>query len=100
MTTDVDIDEKIIFDIKEPGDYNVIMINDEATPIDWVITVLKDIFKHSSADAEALTMKIHNENCAVVGTYKYEIAEQKSIETVTASRNHGFPLQLKVEESE
>ena len=100
MTTDVDIDEKIKLDIKEPSKYNVIMLNDEATPVEWVMGVLKEIFKHSAANAEALTMKIHNENSAVVGTYKYEIAEQKSIETVNASRNHGFPLQLKVEESE
>ena len=100
MTTDVDIDEKIKLDIKEPSKYNVIMLNDNATPVEWVTGVLKEIFKHSAANAEALTMKIHNENSAVVGTYKYEIAEQKSIETVNASRNHGFPLQLKVEETE
>ena len=87
-------------DIKEPSKYNVIMLNDDATPVEWVTGVLKEIFKHSAANAGALTMKIHNENSAVVGTYKYEIAEQKSIETINASRNHGFPLQLKVEESQ
>ena len=54
----------------------------------------------TAADAEALTMKIHTEGSAIAGTYKYEIAEQKSIEAVNASRNHGFPLQLKVEEAE
>jgi len=45
-----------------------------------------------------LTLKIHNEGSAVVGVYNFEIAEQKSIETVTLSRNHGFPLQIKLEE--
>jgi ATP-dependent Clp protease adaptor protein ClpS len=98
MTTDVDIDEKIKLDLKEPSDYNVIMINDDATPMEWVMGVLKEIFKHSDANAEALTMKIHTEDSAVVGTYKYEIAEQKSNEATNASRNHGFPLQIKVEE--
>jgi ATP-dependent Clp protease adapter protein ClpS len=62
--------------------------------------VLKEIFKHSDANAEALTMKIHTEDSAVVGTYKYEIAEQKGAETILASRNHGFPLQISVEENE
>jgi len=102
MSTDIDIviDEKIKREFKEPSKYNVIMLNDEATPMDWVMGVLKEIFKHSDESAEAITMKIHNEDSAVVGTYKYEIAEQKSIETVTSSRNHGFPLQLKIEESE
>jgi ATP-dependent Clp protease adaptor protein ClpS len=102
MSTDIDvvIDEKIKRTVKEPSKYNVIMLNDDATPMEWVISVLKEIFKHSNKDAEALTMKIHNEGSAVVGTYKYEVAEQKSIEAVNASRNHGFPLQLKIEESE
>ena len=98
MTTDVQIDEKIKLDIKEPSDYDVIMLNDDATPIEWVMGVLKEIFKHSDGIAEALTMAIHNDGSAVVGTYKYEIAEQKSIEAVSASREHGFPLNLKVEE--
>ena len=100
MTTDTDvvIDEKIKQVVKEPSKYNVIMLNDDATPMEWVIGVLKEIFRHSSADAEALTMKVHNDGSAVVGTYKYEIAEQKSIEAVNASRNHGFPLQIKLEQ--
>ena len=100
MSTDVDvvIDEKIKLSIQEPNDYNVIMLNDDATPIEWVIELLKGVFKHSDSAAEALTMKIHNEKSAVVGTYKYEIAEQKSVEAVGASRNHGFPLQISVEE--
>ena len=102
MSTDIDvvIDEKIKRTIKKPSKYNVIMLNDDATPMEWVIGVLKEIFKHSDADSEALTMKIHTEGSAVVGTYKYEIAEQKSVEATNASRNHGFPLQLKVEEVE
>ena len=92
--------KKIKRTVKEPSKYNVIMLNDDATPMEWVIGVLKEIFKHSDTDAEALTMKIHNEGSAVAGTYKYEVAEQKSVEAVSASRNHGFPLQLKVEEAE
>ena len=102
MSTDIDvvIDEKIKQIVKEPSMYNVIALNDDATPIEWVIGVLKDIFKHSSANAEALTMNIHNDGSAVVGTYKYEIAEQKSLEATNASRNHGFPLQLRIEEEQ
>jgi ATP-dependent Clp protease adaptor protein ClpS len=98
--TDVVIDEKIKKTFKHPSKYNVIMLNDDATPMEWVIGILKEIFRHSDADAEALTMKIHNEGSAVVGTYKYEIAEQKGVEAVNASRNHGFPLQIKIEEAE
>ena len=73
MSTDIDvvIDEKIILDLREPNDFNVIILNDQTTPIEWVISVLKDIFKHSDADAEALTMKIHNENSAIAVSYTH-----------------------------
>lgn len=97
LDIDVVIDEKIEKVFKEPGKYNVIMLNDDVTPVEWVMGILKDIFKHSDASAQALTMKIHNDGSAVVGTYLYEIAEQKGVEATNASRNHGFPLVLKVE---
>jgi len=69
--TDVVIDEKIKQVNQLPGKYNVIMLNDNLTPIDWVISVLKEIFKHSEVTAETLTMTIHNDGSAVVGTYSY-----------------------------
>jgi ATP-dependent Clp protease adaptor protein ClpS len=102
MSTDTDIviDEKIKRVVKEPSKYNVIMLNDDLTPVEWVISVLKEIFKHSDKDAEALTMQIHVEGSAVAGTYQFEIAEQKTNEAVNVSRNHGFPLGLKIEEAE
>ena len=58
VDTDIVIDEKIKRVIKEPSKYNVIMINDDVTPMEWVITVLKGIFKHSDASAESLTMSM------------------------------------------
>lgn len=94
--TDVVIDEKIKQTIQEPGKYNVIMLNDDYTPMDWVMNVLKNIFKHSDSSAENLTMTIHNDGSAVVGTYAYEIAEQKAIETTENSRSRGFPLGVKI----
>ena len=85
---DVKIDEKIKDLISEPSRYNVI----------FVIELLVTIFKHSSSSAEALTLEIHNNESAVVGTYSYEIAEQKTIEATQSSREHGFPLQIKLEQ--
>jgi ATP-dependent Clp protease adaptor protein ClpS len=95
---DIKIDEKIKKIIKEPNKYNVIMLNDDVTPIEWVIDILKTIFKHSGITAENLTLTIHNDGSAVVGTYSYEIAEQKALETTNVSRNQGFPLTVRVDE--
>jgi len=95
--TEVVIDEKIKQESKEPGKYKVIMINDDTTPMDWVIGVLMTIFKHSETTAKDLTLTIHNEGSGVAGIYTYEIAEQKSIEAVNASRERGFPLNIKID---
>ena len=94
---DVQIDEKIKDLIKEPNRYNVIFLNDNSTPMEWVVDLLMRIFKHTQSSAENLTMEIHTNGSAVVGTYSYEIAEQKTIEATQASREHGFSLQIKME---
>lgn len=94
---DVKIDEKIEKQAKEPEKYKIVMLNDESTPMEWVVDVLKVIYNHSQETAEKITLQIHNEGSAVVGIYSYEIAEQKTVETVNASRDQGFPLQVKLE---
>lgn len=95
--TEIKIDEKIKQEIHEPKKFKVIMINDDHTPMEWVIDILTTIFKHSNETAEKITLQIHNEGSEVVGVYVYEIAEQKTIEATTASRERGFPLQLRLE---
>lgn len=97
LDIDIEIDEKIKIDIDEPSLYKVIMVNDDTTPMDWVIDVLTTIFHHSQSTAEQITLQIHNEGAEVVGLYTFEIAEQKVVEAVTASRERGFPLAVKLE---
>lgn len=96
--TEVVIDEQIKHTIKEPNNYNVIMLNDDMTPVDWVISLLQEMFRHDEASAHALTMDIHNNGSAVAGSFKFEIAEQKLADAVEASRNNGFPLGFTLEE--
>lgn len=97
MMEDVKIDEKIEKKLHEPSKYKIIMLNDDSTPMDWVINILTTIFKHSQETAEKITLTIHNEGSGIVGVYTYEIAEQKTSEAITASREHGFPLAIKME---
>lgn len=97
VDTEVVIDEKIKLEDRIPSKYNVIMLNDNHTPIEFVIGVLELIFQHTRADSENLTMEIHNEGSAVVGTYNYEIAEMKANEAINISRTNGFPLNVKLE---
>ena len=95
---DIQIDEVVKKKAQEPLRYKVVLLNDDQTPVEWVIKVLADIFKHTNETAEKITLTIHNEGSGVAGIYTYEIAEQKVIEATTESRNHGFPLQIKLEE--
>lgn len=100
MTTqeDIVIDEKISKKSEPPRKYNIIFLNDDKTPIDWVVDLLVEIFNHNELSSQELAIKIHNEGSAVVGTYYYEIAEQKWYETIKLSRDQGFPLMAKMEE--
>jgi ATP-dependent Clp protease adaptor protein ClpS len=95
---DVQLDEKIKKDIALPKRYKVVFLNDDATPIDWVIELLTTVFKHSQNSAEQLTLTIHTEGSGIAGVYSHEIAESKTNEATDASRSHGFPLRIKMEE--
>ena len=97
IVDDVKIDEKIKKETKEPSKYKVVMLNDETTPMEWVISMLTTIFGHSQETAEKLTLQIHSEGSGIAGIYTYEIAEQKAVETVNASRDRGFPLQVRLD---
>ena len=85
-------------EIKEPSRYNVLFMNDDYTPIDFVQSLLIDIFYHKPDDSEELAKLIHEKGKAIVGTYTYEVAEQKSIESTTMARSAGHPLQVTIEQ--
>lgn len=91
------IDEKIKIEISEPKRYKVLFLNDDKTPMEFVIELLMTVFKHSQETAEQITLIVHNDGSAVVGVYTYEIAEQKGVEATHLSRQAGFPLQIKVD---
>ena len=98
MSTDVVLDEKIKIKIKEPSLYHVIFLNDDKTPMDFVIALLVNIFHHNENTAMEITNKIHEEGSGIVGTYNYEIAEQKAMEAQSICKENKFPLRIRVEE--
>ena len=102
MSTETNIisKEKTDVKIKPPQLWKVVFLNDNKTPMDFVIGILMDIFKHSEDRSKELTLEIHNTGSAVVGIFNYEIAEQKGMETTTLARVNGFPLRVNIEEEE
>jgi len=97
-TDDVQLDEKVKLEIIEPKKWKVIFLNDNHTPMEFVVTVLVEIYKHTIEVANELTMQIHDTGSGIAGTYTFEIAEIKAVETTTLARAQGFPLQIKLEE--
>ena len=100
MTTDAQIIEKKKTTTrlpKEPGKYKVIVLNDDKTPVEFVVAMFIQIFRHSQSGALELTMKIHHEGSAVAGIYSHEIAEQRAIDATNLARENGHPLMIRVE---
>jgi ATP-dependent Clp protease adaptor protein ClpS len=97
-TADIKLDEKIKQKIQEPKKWKVILLNDDHTPMDFVISVLTEVFKHTDEVARNITIQIHEDGSGIAGTYSFEIAEAKAVESTQLARASGFPLQIKLEE--
>jgi ATP-dependent Clp protease adaptor protein ClpS len=97
-TTEIQIDEKIKQKVQEPKRFKVILLNDDTTPMDFVMGVLETIFKHTQETAKEITIEIHNTGSGIAGVYSFEIAEVKAVESTQLARSNGFPLQIKMEE--
>jgi len=89
-----------VIKLKAPNKYNVIMLNDDVTPMDFVIQILVLIFSKDPENAKDIMLEVHEKGRSIVGSYSYEVAEQKCIETITESRKAGYPLDLIIEETE
>lgn len=100
MSTDTEIIEKkktSSKEPKEPGKYNVVLMNDDKTPVEFVIALLINVFKHNQDSATQITLSVHNNGSGVAGTYTHEIAEQKAMDGTKLARANGFPLQIKIQ---
>lgn len=77
-----------------PKRHNVILHNDEFTPMEFVIHLLIEVFNKNIEQAKEITMSVHTDGRAVAATYSYEVAEQKTHEAILITRHSGHPLQI------
>jgi len=82
---------------KKPSMYNVVMLNDDYTPMDFVVSVLQKIFHKSLPDAQFTMLQIHLTGKGIAGTYNYEVAETKQVETMNLAKRAEYPLKLILE---
>ncbi len=78
--------------LKKPSLYKVIMLNDDYTPMDFVVYLLKNFFKKNHEEASKIMLEVHNKGAAICGIFTFEIAETKILKVINTSRNNGFPL--------
>ena len=78
--------------LKRPSLYKVIMLNDDFTPMDFVVYLLKTFFQKNNDEASKIMLEIHNKGSGICGVFTYEIAETKILKVINTSRNNGFPL--------
>lgn len=83
--------------LAEPPMFKIIYLNDNSTPMEFVIETLVESFNYNQDTAVQITQDIHNLGSAVVAVLPYEIAEQKGIEVTVLARNNSYPLQIKLE---
>ena len=88
---------EVNYQLQEPPLFKVIYVNDDTTPMDFVVESLIDHFEYSVDNAEQITISIHEAGSAVVAILPYEIAEQKGVEVTMLARNNGFPLAIKLQ---
>ena len=84
---------------KKPAMYQVIMLNDDYTPMEFVILVLERFFSKSSEEATQIMMHVHQKGVGVCGVFTFEVAEMKVQQVMDLARQHQHPLQCTLEKA-
>lgn len=94
-------DTSVIVDTKpktrRPPLYKVLLLNDDYTPMEFVVAVLERFFNMSHAQAFEIMLTVHKRGVAVVGVFSHEIAETKVTQVMDFARQHQHPLQCTME---
>ncbi|WP_295557212.1 ATP-dependent Clp protease adapter ClpS [uncultured Hyphomicrobium sp.] len=82
---------------KKPSLYKVLLLNDDYTPMEFVVLVLEKYFSKGREEATRIMLHVHHKGVGVCGVFTYEVAETKVTQVMDFSRQHGHPLQCTME---
>ncbi|MBI1171951.1 ATP-dependent Clp protease adapter ClpS [bacterium] len=85
---------------ERPRLYKVILLNDDFTPRDFVVTVLKAVFRMTEGEALGVMLTAHRKGACVVAVYTKEVAETKANQATEFGRSRGYPLTFTTEREE
>ena len=83
--------------LKKPSLYKVLILNDDYTPMEFVVDVIQKVFKKSHDEATKIMLQIHTEGIGICGIYPLEIAETKMNQVLNLSKESQHPLQCIIE---
>ncbi len=83
--------------VKRPSLYRVLLLNDDYTPMEFVVAILQQIFNRDQDEAIQIMMHVHNHGVGECGIYPYEVAESKVTMVMDAARKNQHPLQCVME---
>jgi len=82
---------------KKPSMYKVLMLNDDYTPMEFVVHILERFFNKNRQEATRIMLHVHRRGVGVCGVYTYEVAETKVTQVMDFARQHQHPLQCTLE---
>ena len=94
-----EVKERVQGKTKEPTLYSVVLLNDDYTPMQFVIDVLETVFQKSPAEAYRITMQVHLNGRGVAGIYPWDVAETKVDTLMSRARAAEHPLQATIEDA-
>ncbi len=94
-----DLLEDIRDDLKEPEMWKVVILNDDYTPMDFVVEVLVSIFHKAPIDATKIMYDVHNKGKGIVGLYTYDIGRTKVSQVTSLAREKEYPLKAMMEQA-
>ena len=84
---------------KKPAMYKVIMLNDDYTPMEFVVLVLERFFNKNQEEATRIMLHVHQKGVGVCGVFTYEVAEPKVQQVMDLAKQHQHPLQCTLEKA-
>lgn len=94
---DVGLKERNVSRTRKPRLFQVIIHNDDYTPIEFVVVLVVEIFRKTHEEAAHLALEVHNSGSGVAGVYTHEIAETKRMQAEMRARSQDHPLMLSME---
>lgn len=96
---DGEVDVLVEKAVKKPSMYMVVMLNDDYTPMEFVVWILQKVFYMSQTESEHVMMKIHQTGQASCGSYTYDVAQTKIVWVHQLAEKHQHPLQCQLKEA-